>query len=54
MERSMEEFLHRRNVARYRRLLLQAPDASRRKMLMTLLSEESTSATAHGWLFPLS
>lgn len=50
MDQSREEFLHRQNVAHYTRLLRDAPDASRRKILMSLLGEETSAAKRNGWL----
>ncbi len=50
MESSQAEFLHHRNVANYTRMLDDAPDAARRKVLMALLDEEADAATANGWL----
>lgn len=52
MEKSRDEFLHRTNVANYTRQLRGATDASRRKVLMSLLAEEGARAKLHGW-FPL-
>ena len=49
MERARNEFLHRLNVAKYRRLLGERPDAARHKMLITLLGEETAAAKVHGW-----
>ena len=50
MNGSMDEFIHRRNVANYQRLLRSLPDAPRRKVLMCLLEEERAIARANGWL----
>lgn len=52
LEKSRDEFMHRTNVANYTRLLRAAPDASRRKVLMSLLAEEGARAKLHGW-FPM-
>ena len=52
LEKSRDEFLHRSNVTNYTRQLRAGPDASRRKVLMSLLAEEGARAKLHGW-FPL-
>ncbi len=52
METWRPEFIHRRNVANYTRMLRDAPNAARRKTLLALLDEEAASAKTHGW-FPL-
>jgi len=52
LEKSRDEFLHRSNVANYTRQLRAGPDASRRRVLMSLLAEEGVRAKLHGW-FPL-
>jgi len=54
METSRAEFLRHRNVANYTRMLRDAPDAARRKVLLSLLGEESATARANGWLPLLS
>jgi hypothetical protein len=50
MQKAMNEFLHHRNVANYTRMLRDARDPERRKMLMSLLDEELAAAKANGWL----
>jgi hypothetical protein len=50
MQKATNEFLHHRNVANYRRLLRDARDPERRRMLLSLLDEESAAAKANGWL----
>ncbi len=50
MGKSHSEYLHRQNVANYTRMLRDAPDGQRRKILMTLLAEESAAAKVNGWL----
>lgn len=50
MKKSRAEFVHRRNVANYTQLLREAPDAGRRKVLMSLLDEEAAAARVNGWL----
>ena len=52
METWRPEFIHRRNVANYMRMLGDAPTAARRRMLLALLDEEAAAAKANGW-FPL-
>jgi len=47
---SMEEFIHRRNVLNYTRLLRAAPDLSSRTVLMALLAEEAAKAETAGWM----
>lgn len=49
MNRSRDEYLHRRNVANYTRQLGESPEARRRAVLVTLLAEESAQARAKGW-----
>jgi hypothetical protein len=49
MEHSRDEFLHACNVAHYTRLLRDAPDAARRKVLISLLEEERAKARIKGW-----
>ena len=44
-----DQFLHRENVANYQRLLSQGPDEATRRLILTLLGEESARAAAAGW-----
>ena len=53
MGTATDEFIHRRNVANYQRLLNASPDAPRRTLLLSLLAEEQTRARAHGWFSSL-
>jgi hypothetical protein len=50
MQKAINEFLHHRNVANYQRLLRDARDPERRRMLLSLLDEEWAAAKANGWL----
>ena len=49
MDKGWSEFVHRENVANYRRLLRDVPDSAREQVLVTLLGEEATAARANGW-----
>ena len=52
MDRNMEQFIHRENLAHYRRLLAEpnvASDPVRHKLLIRLLADrEAKDATPHG------
>lgn len=52
MDHNMEQFIHRENIAHYRRLLAEpnvASDPARYKLLIRLLAErEAKEATPHG------
>lgn len=52
MDHNMEQFIHRENLAHYRRLLAEpnvASDPARHKLLIRLLAErEAKDATPHG------
>ena len=50
MKRQMDEFIHHCNLANYRRMLDDAPEGPRRKVLVSLLADECASAQANGWL----
>lgn len=49
MDKALDEFLHRQNVAHFTRQLRSAPDSQRRGMLMSLLAEERRRARKNGW-----
>ncbi len=49
MDRFRDEFIHRRNVVHYTRMLRAAPDSAHRRVLMDLLAEEGASAKLNGW-----
>lgn len=44
-----DEYVHRQNVERYRRLLSEAKDERTREFLRALLAEEDASARTHNW-----
>jgi len=49
MRESQEEFLHRANVANYKRQLAIATDEVQRRLLVKLLADEASSARDRGW-----
>ena len=49
MKKKRDEFIHRQNVANYTQMLRNTPDVLRRKMLLSLLAEESAAALSNGW-----
>ncbi len=54
MRESRELFLHRTNVANYRRRLeAGGHEATQRQLLIKLITEEVESARANGWPRPL-
>jgi len=49
MSQSQGEFVHRENMRRYRQELASTPVGPRRKMLLSLLAKEQSSADEQGW-----
>jgi hypothetical protein len=49
MSQSQGEFIHRENMRHYRQELSITPVGPRRKMLLSLLANEQSSADEQGW-----
>lgn len=48
MSRELKDWIHDRNVRRYRQMLLKEPDPGKRSQLRILLREEVGRAEYHG------
>jgi len=44
----MDKFIHRENLAHFRKLIAEAKDGTRREMLMKLLAEEEAKDEGRG------